>query len=57
MTRTATVQANKTFVFAFSDGNAPLVYSTGVTSSVTSSIVCDFQVLSANNAVAAVLTP
>jgi hypothetical protein len=57
MTRTAQVQANKTFVFPFSNGNAAAVYSAVVTSSAPNSIVCDFQIFSATGAVAAVLQP
>ena len=54
MTRTATVAANKTFIFRFQNGGTTSVYSAVVTSSVASSIVSDFQVLLPNNEVGAV---
>jgi hypothetical protein len=57
ITRTTTLQANKTFVFAFNNSAATAVYSAVVTSSVANSIVFDFQVLSTTGAVAAVLQP
>jgi len=54
MTRTATVAANKTFIFRFQNGGTSSVYSAVATSSVANSIVSDFQVLLPNNEVGAV---
>src|SRR5262249_7475458 len=57
MTKAATVQPNKTFVFAFRNSDATAVYRTVVTTSVANSIVCDFQVFASNSELSAVVLP
>lgn len=57
MTKTATVQPGKTFVFAFTNGNATALYSATVTSSLANSLVSDFQTFASNRTLTAGTLP